>query len=45
MMIRAQQLLASDRIIAGVVLIALVAALFSRLITFAERRLTAWRFQ
>lgn len=45
LMIRAQQLLASDRILAGVVLIALVAALFSRLITLVERRLTAWRFQ
>ncbi|MCL6409103.1 ABC transporter permease, partial [Dickeya dadantii] len=44
MMIRAQQLLESDRIMAGVMLIAAVAALFSRLITLSERRLTRWRF-
>ncbi|AYH03408.1 ABC transporter permease [Pectobacterium parmentieri] len=44
MMIRAQQLLESDRIMAGVVLIAIVAALFSRLIALSERRLTRWRF-
>ncbi|MBI0486716.1 ABC transporter permease, partial [Dickeya dianthicola] len=45
MMIRAQQLFQSERVIAGVVLIALVSTLFYRLITLAERRLTAWRFR
>ncbi|WP_394804881.1 ABC transporter permease [Dickeya solani] len=43
MMIRAQQLFQSERVIAGVLLIALVSTLFYRLITLAERRLTAWR--
>ncbi|MDX5630444.1 MULTISPECIES: ABC transporter permease [unclassified Brenneria] len=45
MMIRAQQLLESERIIAGVVLIAVVAAIFSRVITLSERHLTGWRFK
>lgn len=44
MMMRAQQLLAADRILAGVALIALVAALSAKAIALAERRLTAWRF-
>ncbi|MCG8158282.1 ABC transporter permease [Brenneria goodwinii] len=44
MMMRAQQLLAADRILAGVALTALVAALSAKAIALAERRLTAWRF-
>lgn len=44
MMMRAQQLLAADRILAGIVLIALVAAAVSWAIGRVERRLTAWRY-
>lgn len=44
MMMRAQQLLAADRILAGIVLIALVAATVSWAIGRVERRLTAWRY-
>lgn len=44
MMMRAQQLLAADRILAGIVLIALVAAAVSWAISSIERRLTAWRY-
>jgi len=44
MMMRAQQLLAADRILAGIVLIALVAAFISWAIGRIERRLTAWRY-
>ncbi len=44
MMMRAQQLLAADRVMAGIVLIALVAAGFSFIIRQLEHRLMRWRF-
>lgn len=44
MMMRAQQLLAADRILAGIVLIALVAAAVSWAIGSIERRMTTWRY-
>lgn len=45
MMMRAQQLLAADRVMSGIILIALVAALISFIINRAERQLSRWRYQ
>ena len=45
MIMRAQQLMAADRVMAGIVLIAAVAAVISFLIRRLEQRLMRWRYQ
>lgn len=45
MMMRAQQLMAADRVMAGIALIAAVAAVISFLIRRLEQRLMRWRYQ
>lgn len=45
MMMRAQQLMAADRVMAGIVLIAGVAAVISFVIRRLEQRLMHWRYQ
>ena len=45
MMMRAQQLLAADRIMSGIILIATVAALIAWGVNQLERRLTVWHYK
>ncbi|MGM3175755.1 ABC transporter permease [Dickeya lacustris] len=45
LLIRAQQLFQSERVIAGVILIALISALFYHLMAWAEQRLNRWRLR
>lgn len=45
MMMRAQQLMAADRVMAGIVLIAGVAAVISIIIRRLEQKLMRWRYQ
>lgn len=45
LLIRAQQLFQSERVIAGVVLIALISALFYHLMAWMEQRLNRWRLR